>query len=388
MAALIQPLVDAFNSVGSGTSSLVSYLLTVNFYLGDAIFSSLKYIYYSTLSLLLTLFSAVQIILEDLVIFLVELLDIFSSILEIGSNLADSILQAGSNTVYSIHSGVTGLAGSLVRGVLAGYQAVYYCTDNLGAFANLLGSSCLLLINLVPRTIYILFTSISSILRNFNAHSQTIAHQVLDGLLRAPAELYLGVLVGTCSLILLIRFIIRTVQERNLTLDSLANSLLRLICTVYVLLIRSVARGIGFVFTILEVTVSNLRFPMISHAGDSDDEDEDRENLVGEIEDSDDEDRARQVQKRRNYDLLIERRNKQQARRGSEGSVEDLLLREVEREREDKLCVICVDKEKCIMILPCRHLCICEGCQGPLRTHRNICPICRKPVKQLIKAYL
>ena len=68
------------------------------------------------------------------------------------------------------------------------------------------------------------------------------------------------------------------------------------------------------------------------------------------------------------------------SRRGSEESVEDQLLREVEREREDKL--------KCIMMLPCRHLCICASCQEPLRTHRNTCPICRKPVKQMIKAYL
>jgi len=100
---------------------------------------------------------------------------------------------------------------------------------------------------------------------------------------------------------------------------------------------------------------------------------------------SDDEDRAREVQKRKNYDLLVQRRS---ARVGEGGSLEDDLLREVEREREDKLCVICVDKEKCIMILPCRHLCICESCQEPLRTHRNNCPICRKEIKQMIKAYL
>ena len=60
--------------------------------------------------------------------------------------------------------------------------------------------------------------------------------------------------------------------------------------------------------------------------------------------------------------------------------MEAALLEEVEREREDKLCCICQDHEKCIMMLPCRHLCICDRCMEPLRQHRNTCPICRKQV--------
>merc|ERR1712062_721720 len=96
-------------------------------------------------------------------------------------------------------------------------------------------------------------------------------------------------------------------------------------------------------------------------------------------------------EKRRNYQLMVERATRR--RRGSTDSVEDQLLREVEREREDKLCVVCQDREKCIMILPCRHLCICESCQVSLmqridRAHSRTCPICRKIVKQTIKAYL
>ena len=62
---------------------------------------------------------------------------------------------------------------------------------------------------------------------------------------------------------------------------------------------------------------------------------------------------------------------------------------QVEREREDKLCVICQDREKCIMILPCRHLCVCQDCQRPLLQQQPVtCPICRRAVRQTIKAYL
>ena len=39
------------------------------------------------------------------------------------------------------------------------------------------------------------------------------------------------------------------------------------------------------------------------------------------------------------------------------------------------LCPICFDKERTIMILPCKHL-LCEGCINKI----NKCPICRKNV--------
>ena len=138
------------------------------------------------------------------------------------------------------------------------------------------------------------------------------------------------------------------------------------------------------------------------HAGDSDAEDEaGAVGAAGVIVDSSDEnENERMVDKRRNYDLLLKRRAQKKKsdkrksaaiRRDSEDTdedVEELLFEQVEREREDKLCVVCQDKEKCIMILPCRHLCICQDCQAPLQERNNHCPICRRPVRQYIKAYL
>ena len=111
--------------------------------------------------------------------------------------------------------------------------------------------------------------------------------------------------------------------------------------------------------------------------------------------------------RRRNYDLLIKRRNekrstrsksknsKQNSAENNNADMEEILLEQVEREREDKLCVICQDQEKCIMILPCRHLCICQDCHTKILRRNNLnqnnpktCPICRRHVKQMIKAYL
>ena len=46
-------------------------------------------------------------------------------------------------------------------------------------------------------------------------------------------------------------------------------------------------------------------------------------------------------------------------------------------------CVICFDGLKCMVMLPCSHLCVCESCAGNVDT----CPICRQVVTNKHKIY-
>lgn len=48
-------------------------------------------------------------------------------------------------------------------------------------------------------------------------------------------------------------------------------------------------------------------------------------------------------------------------------------------------CVICMCDIRDTLILPCRHLCLCNGCADSLRYQANNCPICRAPFRALLQ---
>lgn len=50
-------------------------------------------------------------------------------------------------------------------------------------------------------------------------------------------------------------------------------------------------------------------------------------------------------------------------------------------------CVICQDQMKSIVLMPCRHLCLCENCYKQLKRYRRACPVCRQPFVQTIQVY-
>jgi len=61
---------------------------------------------------------------------------------------------------------------------------------------------------------------------------------------------------------------------------------------------------------------------------------------------------------------------------------EEKLDDEDESERE---CVVCMSEPMDTMVLPCRHLCLCNSCAEVLRYQASKCPICRAPFHSLLK---
>lgn len=52
--------------------------------------------------------------------------------------------------------------------------------------------------------------------------------------------------------------------------------------------------------------------------------------------------------------------------------------------REEDACVVCLDKKKVVLIYPCGHLCVCQGCANKLEGQ---CPVCRGKVTDVVKVY-
>ncbi|XP_012551644.2 E3 ubiquitin-protein ligase MGRN1 isoform X2 [Bombyx mori] len=56
-----------------------------------------------------------------------------------------------------------------------------------------------------------------------------------------------------------------------------------------------------------------------------------------------------------------------------------------ETEEGGSECVICMCDTRDTLILPCRHLCLCNSCADSLRYQANNCPICRAPFRALLQ---
>lgn len=64
---------------------------------------------------------------------------------------------------------------------------------------------------------------------------------------------------------------------------------------------------------------------------------------------------------------------------------ETLLEKELDKLKEQQKCVICCERVKSVLLLPCRHLCLCQQCSQ--RSAMAQCPLCRVDISSRIDVF-
>ena len=54
---------------------------------------------------------------------------------------------------------------------------------------------------------------------------------------------------------------------------------------------------------------------------------------------------------------------------------------------EEHLCVVCQEREKKVLLLPCKHLCMCQQCSNQIGKGDAMCPLCRVPIQSAFATF-
>ena len=179
---------------------------------------------------------------EDLLVFFQEISETLTDVILLAFACFDQIVEFVSSIFETTGNNISKFVGIITSSCSFIYNVIAHCVQNFGDLFNLIGRSIILLLNLVPRTIYMLYVGSSKLFKsskNFISNSLSTVHTTIS---TASPELLLGIIVGTLALVFITKYTIKTIRDRNITWRSLLRAALWLICTTYIIIFRSIAR--------------------------------------------------------------------------------------------------------------------------------------------------
>ncbi|KAF7273418.1 hypothetical protein GWI33_013882 [Rhynchophorus ferrugineus] len=350
---MLQSLVSLANLAGSSVYYLLSYSIKTGQFLVTTIHCVLFYLS----QIIRSLFGAFSVLSESVGVFLQDIVHYIQQIFHFVLGTCDGLLN-GFNVIYckltsSLLLGINVLisvSNFLVQGLLNIYNLVIQACVLIKLVIVLFGSGIWFLITLPPILLYYAYVLGASFIQNFAIEVSDICYRWF---------------IGIKSIIYnIIVFVI------DVPLESLAG--------------LAVALSFGYIFAqfyaIIGLYVKQQLRKVIVWAG-------------------------RQYSKLqrilRSAQVLIQRRWTQpyhvQVQRQSAISHTEArpLYRTLKMvggdsslNHSDTYCIICQERNKCVLLLPCKHLCLCLECSNELGYYNYLCPICRTNIERTMKIYV
>ncbi|XP_053380788.1 uncharacterized protein LOC123549240 [Mercenaria mercenaria] len=147
---------------------------------------------------------------------------------------------------------------------------------------------------------------------------------------------------------------------------------------------------------------NNDQYSVNSEFSDASDDDDESSDSDGELEiDSDSDNESNAASESEMSEINIElpqpdgmfgsRRSTTPSRFTKDMSADDL-KKVVDDEKEKRMCVVCQDRSKSVLILPCRHMCLCVDCGNQIARSRSRerrkCPLCRSKINTIMNVYV
>ncbi|GFU12626.1 RING-type domain-containing protein [Nephila pilipes] len=64
-----------------------------------------------------------------------------------------------------------------------------------------------------------------------------------------------------------------------------------------------------------------------------------------------------------------------------------LLQKELSAEKMKRVCIICHDRERNVLLYPCRHMIMCVECTMAVQESFQNCPLCRNEILNTLQVY-